>query len=285
MRRALLPICLFALAAPLLAIDTTCDSNVVQLGALYEIRSLMMKSYTSSYDVQKVIDRRLDELRVPLPDGGYQWVRWVRPSGEGPFGKNGHTVTAIHERGDSDSFEASGEHVYAVRVAVPQKKSLFSANKAVYVGTLHVAWTVDGRRRTKDLAINQWMNPDTTKTLDLETISDRAEATLDVSTAEKDSRQALVELHFRQAVAQDDPSNPAYPAIRALQHVRENPDPATVDGEIASAERRLFPDSDPLPLLTILQDLRHADELMRSKKPEDQEKGDKLLKETLRRLR
>jgi hypothetical protein len=244
----------------------------------------MMKSYASSYDVQKVIDRRLDDLRVPLPSGGYQWVRWVRPNGEGPYGKNGHTVVAIQGRGDSDSFEASGEHVYAVRVAVPQKKSLFSGNKPVYVGTLHVSYTVDGRRRTKEQAINQWMNPDTTRTLDLETIADRAEATLDASTAEKDSKEALVELHFRQAVAQDDPSNPAYPAIRTLQRVRESPDPATVDAEIASTERKLFPDSDPLPVLTILHDLRHADEMMRSKKPEEQEKGDKLLKETLRKL-
>lgn len=285
MRRALLLAGLFAFAFPLFAIDTTCDSNVVQLGALYEIRSLMMKSYTSSYDVQKVIDRRLDELRVPLPNGGYQWVRWVRPSGEGPFDKKGHTVVAIHDRGDADSFEAAGEHVYAVRVAVPQKKSLFSANKPVYVGSVHVTWTVDGRRRSKDLAINQWMNPDTTRTIDLETIADRAEATLDASTAEKDAKQALVELHFRQAVPQDDPSNPAYPAIRTLQHIRENPDAAAIDAEIASTERKLFPDSDPLPVLTILHDLRHADELMRSKKTEDQEKGDKLLKETLRRLR
>lgn len=285
MRRALLLLCAFAFAAPLSAIDTACDSTVLQLGALYEIRSLMMKSYTSSYDVQKVIDRRLDELRVPLPNGGYQWVRWVRPGGEGPFDKNGHTAVAVHDRGDADSFEAAAEHVYAVRVAVPQKKSLFSANKAVYVGKLHVTYTVDGRRRTKDLAIEQWMNPDTTKTLDLETIADRAEATLDASTAEKDSKQALVELHFRQAVAQDDPSNPAYPAIRALQRVRSDPDPATIDAEIASTERKLFPDSDPLPVVTILHDLRHADDLMRSKKPEEQEKGDKLLKETLRRLR
>jgi hypothetical protein len=38
-------------------------------------------------------------------------------------------------------------------------------------------------------------------------------------------------------------------------------------------------------MLTLVADLRAADELMRSEKPEEQEKGSKLLKETLRRLR
>ena len=40
-----------------------------------------------------------------------------------------------------------------------------------------------------------------------------------------------------------------------------------------------------MPLLAIVQDLRRADELMRSDKAGDQEKGNKLLRETLRRLR
>lgn len=285
MRRALLVFCLFGFAAPLFAIDTTCDATVTQLGALYEIRSLMMKGYGSSYEVGKVIDRRLDELRGPLPDGGYRWVRWVRPGGEGPFDKKGHTVLAVHDRGDADSFEASGDHIYAVRIAVPQKKSLFGANKPVYVGTAHLTYTIDGRRKTKEQAINQWMNPDTTKTIDLEGIADHVEATLDASTAEKDSKQALVELHFRQAVAQDDPSNPAYPAIKSLLRVRSFTDPATVDDEIATAERKLFPESDPVPVLSILKDLREADTLLRSSKTEEQEKGTKLMKETLRRLK
>jgi len=109
--------------------------------------------------------------------------------------------------------------------------------------------------------------------------------TAQVATASRDVREAVAEVHFRQAVSQDDPANPAYSTIKALERVRETPDPATVDAEIAALETTVFPGSESLPLLTIMRDLRRADELMRSEKTDEQEKGNKLLKETLRRLR
>ena len=77
-------IALLALAAtPAFAIET---ADCARLGALYEIRSLMMKRYTSSYDVQKVIDRRLADMRR-----GY--VIWARPEGEAPVDKHVHTLS------------------------------------------------------------------------------------------------------------------------------------------------------------------------------------------------
>jgi hypothetical protein len=125
------------------------------------------------------------------------------------------------------------------------------------------------------------MNPDTSRTFDLEAIADH----VDVAVESTSKSEAVIETHFRQAVAQDDPANPAYSTIQALQRIRSSPDPRAIDSEIADAERSLIPGADPLPLLTIIGDLRRADELMRSKKEDEQQKGDKLLKETLRRLR
>ena len=172
-----------------------------------------------------------------------------------------------------------------MRIAVPAKKSLFSRNNAVYVGSVHVSYTVNGRTRTKDEKINQWMNPDTSRTIDLDTITDRAEASLDASTSAKNVKDALVEIHFVQAVAQDDPANPAYDTIRSLERIRRNTDADTVDNEIAKRERELFPGAEPLPLLTIVADLHRADELLHSKKDEDHERGIKLLRETMRKVR
>lgn len=275
----------FLVAAPLLALDDKCESELAHLRTLYELRSLLLKSYTAPSDVQRFAERRVEELRDPLPGGGYRWVRWVRPTGDGPTEKDAHNVMAVRDAGDPDRFEATKDHVYSVRIAVPRKRSLRHANNPVYVGTARVTYETGGRTRTRDEAINQWMNPDTWRIIDLGGIADRVHVAVDVSTAQKHARQAVSEIHFRKAVAEDDPANPGYSTVRMLERIRQSPDPVTVDAEILSFERSLFPGSDPLPLVTLISDLRRADALMASEKPEEKEKGSKLLKETLRRLR
>ena len=283
MKRVFLIAMLFA-AVPLFAVDTADDCRPYQqLAALYEIRSVMLRPYSSSYTVDKVIDGRVDQLRGPLADGNYRWIRWVRPSGDAPYDKHGHTVVGVNGA-SSDSFEASGQHAFAVAIVVPQKKSLFSSNNAVYVGKVRLSYVIDGRMRTKEETINAWMNPDTSRTIDLGGIADRAEASLDASTNQKDVKNALVEIHFRNAVPRDDPSNPSYDTIVALQKLR-GADPYAIDSEIARLEQSLFPDAAPIPLVGIVTDLRRAGDLMRSKKDEEKEKGRKLVEETMRRLR
>lgn len=271
------------LALPAFAIETDCP-EITQLGALYQLRSLMARGATSEYEVQRFIDGRIDELREPLREGGHRWIRWVRPASGGPVFKREHSVMAVHGDDSRDRVEGSAARAFSASVVVPRKRSLIRENNPVWVGVLEVTWEIDGRPATRRETINQWMNPGTSRTIDF-AIADRAHATADVATAGKNVKQALVEIHLRQAVAEDDPANPAYPTIRTLQRIRENPDPPIVDAEIAAVEASIFPGTDSLPLLTILADLRHADELMRSSKPEEQEKGSKLLKETLRRLR
>jgi hypothetical protein len=271
---------LFLLAAPLLAADDCRDYRAI--GALYEVRSLMLKRYASTYDVDRFIDRRVDELREPNGSGGYRWVRWVRLEGEAPVETKGHTVSASLSAPQPDHFEASGQHAFAVRVVVPRKRSLLNGNSAVTIDRIDVRYTAEGRTRTINERWDAQLNPDTARTIDLPVIADQ----VDVSIEARGSKpgESLVEVHFRQAVAQDDPANPDYPTIVALNRVRGTTDARAIDDEIAGLERDLFPGSEPLPLLQIVEDLRHADDLIRSKKDSDVEKGERLLKETLRRL-
>lgn len=258
-------------AAPLFADDCSL------LRELYAVRSVMLRS---SYDVDRFVDKRLDLLRDPLPGGGYRWVRWVRPTGEGPFDKKLHRTKA--PRTALDSFEASGEHTYAVRVTVPAKRTLFSGNNPVYVGAVEIRYTAGGKTKTMTETINALMQPDTSRTIDLPAIADSADVRL-ASGTDKPG-EALVEVHFKQALPEDDRANPDYDAVRALQRVRSSSDPRTIDDEIADAERRIIPEGDSLPLAQIIADLRRADDLIHSKKDEEQERGNKLLRETLRRL-
>lgn len=277
MKRAL-TLLFFFVATPLLADDC---STMTQLATLYQLRTVAMRH---SYDVDSWIDKRIDYLREPSGDGGYRWVRWVRPSSGDPVDKHLHKTQAVRGSG-TDSVEASGAHAYGVRVVVPAKQSLFGRNNPVYVGTVRISWDENGHRRTKTERIDQWMNPDTSRTIDLGAIADRVEASLDASTAAKDANQALVEIHFRQAQLEDDPANPAYRTIQSLRHVRGSWSSDVIDDEIAAAERDAFGTTESLPLMSISHDLRRAEELMHSKKEEDHEKGEKLVKEALRKLR
>jgi hypothetical protein len=272
---------LLATALPVLAVeDRACDAYI-QLAALYELRSGELAHRSGSID--DAVDRKVNELREPLGGGDYRWVRWVKPSGEGPVDKDVNTVRAKNGT-SSDSLEASGRHAFGVRVSIPRKRSLLNANNAVYVGTVQVHYEINGRAHDKSEAINAWMNPDTSRTIDLGGIADSVDVTMNASTAKPG--EAIAEIHFRQAVMEDDPDNPAYMAIGSLLRVREAYDErGELDSEIARVETRMFPGSTPLPLLEIISDLRRADDLMRSKKTDEQEEGDKLLHATLRRLR
>lgn len=274
------------LAFPLFAATGDDCRAVSQLAALYELRALLLKPYTSSYDAEKFIDRRIDELREPMSDGGFRWVRWMRPTGkDGPEVKKGHRVVGVHGRDDHDPFEAGGDHGFAVRIEVPDKRTAFNRNNRVFVGDVKIRYEVNGRSRTMEKTIGQWMQPDTSRTFDLETIADHVDVSLDSGADADHVRESLVEIHILQAVADDDPENPSFPAIQALKRVRRAGDERLViDDEIARMESSLFPQSTSLPLVDIVTALRRADDLMRSKNESDHEKGEKLLHETLRRL-
>ncbi|HVR41147.1 MAG TPA: hypothetical protein VMU84_18785 [Thermoanaerobaculia bacterium] len=275
-------IILFLLVAtPLLAVDDCGEYR--ELAALYQVRNALLKPYGSTYDAQKHIDRTLDDLRGPLGGGAYRWVRWVRPSGDGPVDKNVHIVSAAHDE-NTDTFEASSHHVYGVRIVVPRKRSLLNANAPVYVGDVVVTYNVKGRPKTMTSKIDAWLSPDTSRTIDLDGIFDEASVRVDASTAPKNAKQSVVEVHFRQAVPEDDPDNPAYETIRGLLKVRDDLTPDTIDYAIATLERHLDPDADSLPLLSIAEDLRRAEQLIRSNKEDDHDRGMRLLKDTMRKL-
>src|SRR5688572_3488009 len=254
------------------------------LRALYGVRQLMMEPYANTYTVGEFIDARLDELRDPLPGGGYRWVRFIRPSGDAPIEKREHLVNSDQTTGEFETFEGEAGHPFSVRVVVPRKRSLLKANKDVYVGNVRIRYSVDGKQKTLEKKVNEWLTPDTSRTFDLGGIADHAEATVEVATRPASVKEALAEIHFRLAVAQDDPENPNAEAIASLKRIRPTIDPYTVDLEIGKLERRLFPGIDVIPFTTIGFRIREAEKLILSEKEEDQVKGKKMLTEVIRTL-
>jgi len=276
----------FALAIllfPLPAVAQECP-ELVALRALYGIRELMMGPYASSYEIGNWIDQQLNELRDPLPTGGYRWVRFVRPSGDAPVVKREHLISSDFASGERDTFEAEADHPFAVRVAVPRKRTLLKGNKEAYIGTVRIRYVKDGQEKVMEKRINEWLAPDTSRSFDLGLIADRADVAAETATRSGSLKDSLVEIHFRQAVAQDDSENPNYETVAALKRIRTSPDPVTLDLEIARLERRLFPGIDVIPFTTMGVRLREAEKLMVSEKEEEREKGRKMLAEVVRSL-
>lgn len=272
-----------SLVAPVLVRAQECP-ELAALRALYGIRQLLMEPYATSYSVDQWIDQQLDQLRDPLPSGGYRWVRFVKPTGEAPVVKREHLVSADYARGNPDSFEAEADHPFAVRIVVPRKRSLLKANKEAYVGAVRIRYQKDGEEKVMDKQVNEWLAPDTSRSFDLGMIADRAEVAAETATRSGSVKESLVEIHFRQAVAQDDAENPNYEAVTSLKRIRSSADPLTVDFEIGKLERRLFPGIDVIPFTIIGVRLREAEKLVRSETEEDREKGKKMLAEVVKNL-
>lgn len=271
------------LALPFSAFAQDCP-ELEALRALYGVRGMLMEPLANEYTIGAWIDEQMNELRDPLPDGGYRWVRFIRPTGDGPVIKREHLVTSDQGREQFDEFEASADHPFAVRVVVPRKRSVLRNNKPVYIGLVRIRYTRDGTEKVMEKRVHEWLAPDTSRSYDLGVIADQAEVAAQAATRSADVKNALVEIHFRQALAQDDPENPNYETIAALKRVRSSLDAVTLDLEIARLERRLFPDLDVIPFTTISVLLREAEVLIRSDKPEDLTKGQKILAQVVRSL-
>ncbi|HVT02636.1 MAG TPA: hypothetical protein VHL58_04585 [Thermoanaerobaculia bacterium] len=256
--------------------------EVASLNALYEVRAARLHAYSSSYEVGSEIDRQIDNLREPLRDGAYRWVHYVRPGGDASVVKRDHDVSKIYNGDNWDSFEVTGKHVFAVNVNVPKKRNLFKANNEVFVNTLTVRYIVEGRPAVIRKTIGEWMAPTTSRTFDLDAIADSADATVEVAARPGKKKETVAEIIFKEAVAQDDPDNPNYETIQALQRLRGLSDPAAIDYEIGRLERRIFPSLEPAPFTTFLLRIKEAETLIRSSKEEEQNRGKKMLAEVIR---
>lgn len=288
MLRHLVAVLLLLVPIPALAVDDDCSADLAALEALYAVRAEMLEATASTYSIDSRIDELLDRLRGPLGDGSYKWVRYVRPAGDAPLDKKEHLVQSIEGTDEPETFDVEGRHLFAVRVAVPRKRSTFKANNAVWVGSVEIRYWVDGRMKTMTKDINAWLQPDTVKSYDLGAIAERAEVTLATATKAATRKESLVEVQFRQAVPQDDPANPSYETIQVLKKLREESGTAgadiAFDSEIARLEKRLFPGVEPVPLITITRRLREAEALMKSQKIDEYEAGRKLFYDTMRLL-
>lgn len=276
MRSLVIGLLLCSLVTPALRAQD-CETELAALRAFYDIRDLAVRESTSPYDITRRIDQHLSELREPLGDGSFRWVNYVRPTGSAPIVKRERSVEANRDAGDSEIFEAGADHPFAVQVVVPRKRSLIRGNMEAWVGEVEIRYWADGEEDRITRTINAWLRPDTTRSFDLGVIADRAEVVAEVGTRKSTPGQSLVEIHFQQAVPQDDPESPNADTVRRLKSLAADADPGTIDDEIESLEQQIFGRSGRLRTTELVATLRAAETLLASEKEEEREKGQKLL--------
>jgi hypothetical protein len=255
--------------------------DVESLGILYQVREQLVDRRVSDWDVSRFIDREIDRLLEPLPGGGHAWVVHVRPDSE-VVRSSGHLVRATIDQ--PATYENAESWVYAVRLVVPRKRSLFRGNNAVWVDRYHVMTVEpDGTRSEREIEIGRWMQPGSSTTLDLETIASNVRVVAWAATAAENRGEALLEIHMLKSVTRDDPRNPYHETIAMLRDLRRSATPGRVDSEIERLERRVFPGKRPMPVGRIVELLAEAQALLEDEDPAEREKAGAVL-ERMRRL-
>ncbi len=283
MKRALLAFALLLvpIAAPA---QESCPEDVFLLRNLYELRELMLLPSSGSWDFSERLNGQIDAIREPLGDGTYRWVDYSVPRSDGPVTRRDRLVNTADGTGDFDSLEASGTKIYAVRLVVPRKRSLFRANESLRIGMLRITTVTDGESSTREMPLDRWFSPDSSKTIDLDGIADRVTVSVAATTHAEDVGEALVEIHLLQAVPTDNPDNPHFDTLQVLRRLGSSWDPYVLELEIGRAEQRLFPEARPLPLLVVLPQLREVQRLLSSEEPADRNKAIEELSKALKSL-
>lgn len=260
-------------------------TGVQSLASLHAVRDAMVASGASSYEVARTIDEQLHLLRGPQANGSYRWVLLARPAGDAPVVRREKLVHATRENEEVDTFEARAATPFSVAVVVPRKRSILRGNNAVWIGEVRIEVESEGERDSVTHAVNDWLRPDTTRTFDLGVIADSATVEIEAATDSSSSGEALVEVHFMQAVTQDDPLNPEARGVQALERIRADTDPEVVDYELAVLEREVLGATRSIPFATTLARIVEAEALMKSEKEEERTRGLEILQDVVKDLR
>jgi hypothetical protein len=166
-----------------------------------------------------IIDDDIKDLRMPRDNGTYQWASLQRE--EGGRVKDEKTIEQVYTEKELRHVTVTGANAYRFEVYVPKKKSTFSANNRIWVGSVHAEITgFDGKVTTHDVAVNAWVNPGDSNGGPLPSIGKSVKATVDLG-VESGNKQAVAEVALVQAKLVDDPASPYFPAIKRLLPIRD----------------------------------------------------------------
>jgi len=169
--------------------------------------------------MQTIVDNDLDMLRDKRPDETYRWASLQRE--EASRVKDQKSIERVQSEKELREVAIAAPNAYRVEVAVPTKRSLFSANNRVFVRNVIVDSTgFDGKTTHTEIPVNQWVNPGDSTGVPLPEIAKNVKATVELG-VESGDKTAVADVAVLQAKLVDDPQSPYFPAVRRLLQVRD----------------------------------------------------------------
>lgn len=199
--------------------DEKIDLVAQDLHALGRVATVARDLPESRQILQSIVDSDIDMLRIPRPDGTYQWASLQRE--EASRVTEEKTIEQVHTEKELRNVTVSAPNAYRLVVSVPQKRGVLSQNNRVWVRNVLVDSTgFDGRTTHTELPVNAWVNPGDANTVALPDIGKSVKATAELG-VESGSKKAVAEVSLVQAKLVDDPNSPYFPAVKRLLQVRE----------------------------------------------------------------
>jgi hypothetical protein len=199
--------------------DAKIDMVARDLHAVGRVASLADNVERERQVLLAILDADIKDLREPRDDGSYRWASLQRE--EGGRVTDEKTVEHVYTQKELRNVTLTGPNGYRVEVAVPKKRSTFSANNRVYVRNVIVDSTgFDGKTTHTEIPIETWVNPGDSTGGPLPDIGKSVKVTVELG-VESGDKVAVATTSLVQAKLVDDPTSPYFPAVKRLLQVRE----------------------------------------------------------------
>jgi hypothetical protein len=191
--------------------------------------------------LKRIVNEDLDLLRGKRADGTYEYAAYDRMEA----GRKAETFSVDPDRKES-VLELRDNFAYRLLVTVPSRRMLLAKNHQIYVD--HVEVEVLPQRspekKFQTVKIEAWIEPGTSKTIDLDEIGRQAIARV-YAHAEKGG-YGNVEVAFIEARIFDEPSSPYADAVessKAILKAIDHDDKASIRAMAQRISSRLQPES------------------------------------------
>ncbi|MDP9193966.1 MAG: hypothetical protein M3P06_19910 [Acidobacteriota bacterium] len=199
--------------------DPKIDMVALDLHALGRVVSLADNVERERQVLLAILDADIRDLREPHDDGTFRWASLQRE--EGGRVSDEKTIEHVHTQKELRYVTVTGPNGYRVEVAVPKKRSTFSANNRVYVRNVIVDSTgFDGRITHHEIPVDAWVNPGDSTGTPLPDIGKSVKVTVELG-VESGDKVAVANVSLVQAKLVDDPTSPYFPAVKRLLQIRE----------------------------------------------------------------
>lgn len=199
--------------------DEKIEMVAQDLHALGRVATVAKDLPDSRQILLSIADSDIDMLRIPRPDGTYQWASLQRE--EASRVSDEKTIEQVHTEAELRNVTISAPNAYRVVISVPQKRGVLAQNNRVWVRNVLVDSTgFDGKLTHSELPVNAWVNPGDANSVALPDIGKSVKATAELG-VESGSKKAVAEVALVQAKLVDDPNSPYFPAVKRLLQIRE----------------------------------------------------------------